>query len=770
MTPPDAGRSPTIQLASGSWIWDVASDVLHADARFASLTGLDPIVAVAGAPGARFFEGVVPEDLLRVKIAVAAVMRGAESFARTYRVRDAEGVVRWVSARGRGESDASGKVVRFSGELADVTELKRVEEQLRVAQNAGGVGTFEHIDGFGTATVSDQFCRLLGLQPSTALPMRTINSVVCPENPPIIQGADFSGAGPGGFSELRIRRADTGEERWIARRGEHRADNVVGGPRFIGVIYDITDAKRAEEKLQELTRTLEARVQERTRERDRIWNLSLDLIAVVGRDGALRSVNPAWSLLLGYEEGVLLSRPLAEFVHPEDHLVVARALAAQAPAEHVDLRLRDAKSAWRQIDWTFVPEGDALYATGRDVTERRQLEDQLRQSQKMEAVGQLTGGIAHDFNNMLTGIMAGLELARRRIEAGRSPEAFRFMDGAVASAERAAALTHRLLAFSRRQTLDPQSVDVGELVLSMEDLLRRTLGERVALAVASSPDLWPARCDANQLESALLNLAINARDAMPDGGKLTIECVTQSLNQPHPSQPEPIQPGDYVVVSVSDTGVGMPDSVKAKVFDPFFTTKPIGKGTGLGLSMVYGFVRQSGGHVGISSKSGIGTTVKLYLPRLTGRPPQQGVSPDGAGPVLRATGEGVLVVEDDVQVKLMISAALADIGYRVLEAVDANEALEILKGGEAFDLLITDVGLPGMNGRQLAELARQLRPQLPVLFVTGYAANVSVRADFLEAGMHMITKPFSVEALATAVRESLKGSPSLRAKRSNPSS
>jgi len=755
MTPPDAGRSPTTQLAGGAWTWDVASDVLRADARFANLTGLDPIAAAAGIPGARFFEGVVAEDLLRVKIAVAAVMRGAESFARTYRVRDADGLVRWVSARGRGESDAAGKVVRFSGELADVTELKRIEQQLNIAQNAGGVGTFEHIDGFGTASVSDQFCRLLGLQPASALPMRTINSVVCPESPPIIQGAGFSGPGSRGYSELRIRRADTGEDRWIARRGEHRADSV-GGPSFIGVIYDITETKRTEEKLQELTRTLEARVQERTRERDRIWNLSLDLIAVVGRDGALRSVNPAWPALLGYQEDALRGHPLAEFVHPEDHLVISRALAAQAPAEHIDLRLRDAKGAWRQIDWTFVPEGDALYATGRDVTERRQLEDQLRQSQKMEAVGQLTGGIAHDFNNMLTGIMAGLDLARRRIEAGRTPEAFRFMDGAVASAERAAALTHRLLAFSRRQTLDPQSVEVGELVLSMEDLLRRTLGERVALAVTSGPQLWPARCDANQLESALLNLAINARDAMPDGGKLTIECITQSLKEPQPSQPEPIQPGDYVVVSVGDTGVGMPDSVKAKVFDPFFTTKPIGKGTGLGLSMVYGFVRQSGGHVGISSEPGIGTTVKLYLPRLTGRSPERVASLDNGGLVAPAAGEGVLVVEDDVQVKLMIGAVLADIGYRVLEAGDADAALEILKGGEAFDLLITDVGLPGMNGRQLAELARQLRPKLPVLFVTGYAANASVRAEFLEAGMHMISKPFSVEALATAVREALK--------------
>ena len=227
---PDAGRSSALQSARGAWIWDFSSDVLLADARFAGLTGLDPIAAAAGEPGAQFFHGIIPEDLLRVKIGVAAVMRGADSFAKTYRVRDAEGVVRWVNARGRGESDAEGRVLRFRGELIDVTELKRVEQQLRVAQTAGGIGTFEHVDGFGTATVSEQFCRLLGLHPADALPLRTINSVVCPGDAPIIRAASSPSEGPGGYSELRIRRADSGEERWLARRGEHRADSVGGGP------------------------------------------------------------------------------------------------------------------------------------------------------------------------------------------------------------------------------------------------------------------------------------------------------------------------------------------------------------------------------------------------------------------------------------------------------------------------------------------------------------------------------------------------------------
>jgi PAS domain S-box-containing protein len=740
--------------ANGAWIWDVSESLLRGDARFAALTGMDAGELVSGVPVARFFQGIYAEDLLRVKIAVAAILRGSASFAKTYRVRDAEGVMRWVSARGRAESDSEGRLVRFSGELTDVTELKRIEEQLRVAQTAGGVGTFEHVDGFGTANVSDQFCRLLGLHPADALPIRTINGVVHPQDPPLIR-TGASGQEINGYSEMRIRRASTGEERWIARRGEHRADTV-GSPRFIGVIYDITETKQTQQKLEELTQTLEAKVEERTLERDRIWNLSPDLIGVLDSHGVLRSVNPSWSRLLHIPEPSLLGRPLAELVEPEDRPTLRRTLASHEAVGQIDLRLRDANGALRWLNWTIVPGGDALYVTGRDVTERRQLEEQLRQSQKMEAVGQLTGGIAHDFNNMLTGIIAGLELARRRVAAGQPNEALRFMDGATASAESAAALTHRLLAFSRRQTLDLKSVDVAALARSMEDLLRRTLGEGVTLAVCPAPDLWPARCDAHQLESALLNLAINARDAMPNGGRLSIDGANLSLSTPRASHPDPIPPGDYVVLAIRDTGDGMPESVMAKVFDPFFTTKPIGKGTGLGLSMVYGFVRQSGGYVSLESAPGVGTTIHLYLPRIAQAAPNAAPA-DLRDPAGSATGERLLLVEDDIQVKLMVSSMLGDLGYRVTQAADADVALAILESGEPFHLLMTDVGLPGMNGRQLAELARQLRPGLPVLFVTGYAANATVRSEFLEAGMQMIAKPFSAQILAAAVRKALEG-------------
>lgn len=329
------------------------------------------------------------------------------------------------------------------------------------------------------------------------------------------------------------------------------------------------------------------------------------------------------------------------------------------------------------------------------------------------------------------------------------------METATAAAERAAGLTHRLLAFSRRQTLDPQRVDINGLISTVEDLLVRTLGEQVSLGLVLGPDLWPTRTDPNQLESAILNLAINARDAMPSGGQLTIETSNVAVDWVHKAGPDRVAIGDYVLVSVSDTGSGMAPDVLAKVFDPFFTTKPIGQGTGLGLSMVYGFVRQSGGHVGIYSEPGMGTTVKLYLPRLedvTAPEPQV----EEAGPAPLGAGERVLLVEDDPQVRMLVRTVLEELGYQAMEAVDGQTALPILESDARINLLITDVGLPGINGRQLAEMARERRPDLPVLFITGYAANAAERASFLAPGMRMISKPFPLDGLARTVREILE--------------
>jgi signal transduction histidine kinase len=382
----------------------------------------------------------------------------------------------------------------------------------------------------------------------------------------------------------------------------------------------------------------------------------------------------------------------------------------------------------------------------------RHNEEVLRQSQKMEAVGQLTGGIAHDFNNMLTGIIGSLELLRRRLARGRTEDLDSLIDLGVTSANRAAGLTHRLLAFSRRQSLDSKPVQMNTLVVSMGELLQRSINESIHLEMQLDEQLWVAEADPNQLESALLNLVLNARDAMPDGGKLLVKTSNQHLDTGFTEAHSNLQPGDYIVLSVTDTGYGMPQSTINRAFDPFFTTKPIGQGTGLGLSMIYGFSKQSGGHVSIHSEVGKGTTVSLFLPRFSGELLQDTRVDTQHAPYAR-DGETVLIVEDDPAVRVLVSAVLSELGYAFVEAGDADSAVPILDSGQRIDLLISDVGLPGMNGRQLAEIGRQYRPDLKVLFITGYAEHAAVRGGFLDPGMQMITKPFTFDLLTAKVRE-----------------
>jgi nitrogen-specific signal transduction histidine kinase len=402
-----------------------------------------------------------------------------------------------------------------------------------------------------------------------------------------------------------------------------------------------------------------------------------------------------------------------------------------------------------------------IQAVGRDVTAEREAEaalrraeEALRHSQKMEAIGQLTGGIAHDFNNMLTAIIGSMEILKRRIRAGRYEDVQNFMDGAIGAANRAASLTHRLLAFARRQPLDPKAVEVNHQIRGMEDLLRRTLGEGITLRTDLAPENWPALTDAHQLENAILNLAINARDAMPKGGTLSISTSREVLERNERFGQEEIEAGDYVVVCVGDTGVGMSAETLKKVFEPFFTTKPIGQGTGLGLSMIYGFAKQSRGHVRIDSTEGEGTTFRMYLPRYQGDVEARRDAP----PREAATGAGevVLVIEDDSAVRLIISDVLRDLGYACIEAGDGQAALPMLTSNTPLDLLITDVGLPGLNGRQIAEIARRHRPHLKILFVTGYAEHATGHAPFLEPGMEMVTKPFALDALALKIREMIQ--------------
>jgi PAS domain S-box-containing protein len=397
-----------------------------------------------------------------------------------------------------------------------------------------------------------------------------------------------------------------------------------------------------------------------------------------------------------------------------------------------------------------------------EVEQRIKAEDALRQAQKMEAIGQLTGGVAHDFNNLLTVVMGGLDTIDRQLaKLPESPETARIdraRDLAQQGAQRAATLTARLLAFSRRQPLDPKPVDANRLVADLVTILKRTLGEPVALEVVEAVGLWQTQADPNELENVLLNLAVNARDAMPNGGKLTIETANAFLDDAYVAViPEPVPSGQYVLIAVSDTGTGMDQETMARVFEPFFTTKPTGKGTGLGLSQVYGFVRQSGGHVRIYSKLGQGTTVKIYLPRLHGAgETAEADATAAATPVHRGANETILLVEDDDHVRAFAAEALRELGYGVVEATTGRAALALLDAHPEVDLVFTDVVLPeGMNGRQLADAARARRPRLKVLFTTGYARNAIVHHGRLDPDVELLAKPFSYEALAAKIRKIL---------------
>jgi signal transduction histidine kinase len=470
--------------------------------------------------------------------------------------------------------------------------------------------------------------------------------------------------------------------------------------------------------------------------------------------------------MLGWASEELLGGDFLSLVHPDDTaatLAEVGRLAEGFRTLRFENRYRSRDGGYRWYSWTAVPDDRFIHAVGRDIQAEkeqadalRQAEDALRQAQKMEAVGQLTGGIAHDFNNLLAGITGSLELLSTRIGQGRLTDLDRYISTAQGAAARAAALTHRLLAFARRQTLDPRPTDVSRLIAGMEDLIRRTVGPAIVVDVAGSTGPRTVLVDANQLESALLNLCINARDAMPDGGRISIETSSQRLDE-RMAREWGMQAGHFVSVCVTDTGMGMSPEVAARAFDPFFTTKPIGQGTGLGLSMIYGFVQQSGGQVRICSEPGRGTRMCLYLPCHDGPEARVEEVAELAGAPRAEQGETVLVVDDEPTLRMLVTEVLEDLGYTAIKAADGTAGLEVLRSDTRLDLLVTDVGLPGgINGRQLADAARQARPGLRVLFITGYAESTVLSHGHLEPGMQVLVKPFTMETLASRIKAMLK--------------
>jgi PAS domain S-box-containing protein len=544
--------------------------------------------------------------------------------------------------------------------------------------------------------------------------------------------------------------------------------------------HDVTEQTNAQEALRqseravrELNETLELQVEQRTSElrlHENIIQSDRSLIVAFDQNYRVTVFNEAHSReffrLFGHR--AQLGEVLPDLFPPNQAAVLRgfldRALAGETFT--VVEAFGDPDRAKPTFEVSYSPLEDAAgriigaFHHARDISARlrgeaelAKAQEQLRQSQKMEAVGQLTGGLAHDFNNLLAGISGSLELMEARIAQGRLGEVDRYMIAAQGAVRRAAALTHRLLAFSRLQTLAPKVMDVNHLVAGIEDMIRRTVGPGIALECALGGSLWNVAVDASQLENALLNLAINARDAMPDGGKLTIETSNRSIDE-RVGQTRGLPAGQYVSLCVSDNGTGMAADVIEKAFDPFFTTKPLGKGTGLGLSMVYGFARQSDGQVRIHSEVGQGTMVSLFLPRHMGE--AEGIEETKGPGVATASaqaGETVLVIDDEAVVRMLVVDILEELGYVALEAGDGPEGLEVLRSKARVDLLITDVGLPGgLNGRQVAEAARAMRPELKVLFITGYAEHAVLNHSHLDPGMQVVTKPFAVEELGRKVQ------------------
>ncbi len=918
----------------GTWEWHLAADIIYGDERTARLYGIDPQLAVDGAPSASFLVHVHPDDYRPVSDQFIAAIANDTPLETECRLRMPDGEERWISVQGRCRHAPDGRPALFAGVTFDITATKRAEADLRrekeerefilslverqrllqdpddlmqltaeaigLRLGADRAGFFEVVNDaiirFGPSWTSGVLAPLTGEMPSATFGeavstvIRKGGTLVFGDTGDVVRPTDAALEATGSHAGISVPLIRHGRWEGAFYLTQAQSRTWAGGEIALveeaaQLAWDAVERARAALQLRKRNLRLVGEVAERTAERDRIWEVSHDLLGIADPDGIWRSVNPAWTRTLGWEPSDLIGKTSEWLLHP-DELPTRRdrleTLRRGVDIRRYELRMRTRDGEYRFLSWTATLAEGRLYAIARDVTEERrqqaalraaeqrtqlvlgamdgvgiwsydiandrfqsdagfaalygftpeqaeagasmaellarvhpedldrllgvfaemrdqvggdeveyrvvrpdgsqrwvmvrnhallndkgalesvvgvgidvtrlrELEESLRQAQKMEAVGQLTGGLAHDFNNLLTGISGALEMMQLRLKQGRIDALPRYIGAAQTAAGRAAALTHRLLAFARRQPLDPRPADVGRLIAGMEDLLRGTVGPTIDLRVLHAGDSWAVQVDANQLENALLNLCINARDAMPDGGVLTVETANVWLDEAEAAERD-LPPGAYLTLCVSDTGIGMPPEVVARAFEPFFTTKPKEQGTGLGLSMIYGFARQSGGQIHIRSAPGAGTTMSLYLPRHLGPAVDQGQGGRRATIRRVANDEVVLVVEDEPGVRMLVTDLLDELGYAAIEAEDGAGGLAALRSDRRIDLLITDVGLPGgINGRQVADAARIARPELPVLFITGFAENAVVGDGPLEAGMELLAKPFAIDALAARI-------------------
>jgi PAS domain S-box-containing protein len=763
-----ADQAPTVL-----WVTDATGACTYLNGAWYAYTGQTE----AQAMGSGWLDAVHPEDLAEAKRAFATANAARKPFRAEFRLRRADGAYRWALnlARPRFNPAEGGAYLGFVGSVIDIHVRREAEERLRQSEARlkalfatvpVGLVISEAPSGRIVAG-NPQIERILGHPLIHSPDVESYREwTAFHADGRRVEGSEYPLAraiatGEPAEGEYQYLRGD-GSTAWIRAIGapirDGRTGKVAGG---IVAVLDIDEEKRAEQEL-------EAAVGARTWERDRIWRNSRDLLLVLGLDGRIRAVNPAWTTTLGYRAEELVGHRFDRLLEPDDAepSYAAMERAARAGVPHFENRCRHRDGSVHWLSWTAAREGDSLYCVARDITADKAREakleaaqEQLRQAQKMEAVGQLTGGIAHDFNNLLQVVIGNLEILQRNLpeDAARLR---RSAVNAMSGARRAAALTARLLAFSRRQPLAPQPVDVNGLVAGMSELLNRTLGASVRIETTLAERLWWAETDPNQLESAMLNLAVNARDAMPAGGRLFIETANIRLDRAYAARNTDAKPGHYVAVTVTDSGHGMDKQTMERVFEPFFTTKEVGKGTGLGLSQVYGFVRQSGGHVEIRSRPAEGTSVRLYLPRVLGDAAESGEERSETPVPAASHAETVLVVEDTAEVRAYSAEALRELGYRVLEAPDGPSALHLLgrPAGARVDLLFTDVILPGgITGPALAERARALRPRLKVLFTTGARGGAIAGSGRPGPGTELITKPFAYADLAARTRAVLDG-------------
>ncbi|MFZ0695022.1 MAG: PAS domain-containing protein [Alphaproteobacteria bacterium] len=641
----------------------------------------------------------------------------------------------------------------FESLRREQNKIQDAQIALAEAQRVAHIGSWERNPRTEEVWWSDEHYRIYGYEPGEIAPsyFAFLNGVHPDDRDMIRRMVDAAHGGQECYdAEYRIVRPD-GCIRVVHSQGGMVHDEKGLPLRMRGTIQDITERRQTADKTRKSEQHFRALIEN-----------ALDMIILLGDDSAIQFVSPSVGRIMGYAPADLCGKNVFDFVHPEDNTLMAevskRTLESANRVEQVELRFRHNDGSWHVLDAILRnllddPAVCAVVVNARDVTERVTMEAQLRQSQKMEVVGQLTGGIAHDFNNLLAVILGNLEVIEERVAADPATRAL--VRPAVNAAERGALLTERLLAFSRKQALRPQTVNLKDTVTGMTEILRRTLGAGIAIETICGAGLWSCDADPGQLENAILNLAINARDAMPNGGQLTIEISNARLDDDYAAAQADVLPGHYVVISISDTGVGMPPEILRHVFEPFYTTKEVGRGTGLGLSMVYGFVKQSGGHVTIYSEPDKGTTVRLYFPRV--RHSATAARPDDSSqPNYFARGETILVVEDDPDVRSLAVTLLGDLGYKVLEAGNGKSALDLLNENSHVNLLLSDIVLPGgMGGNALAAEARKISPGLRVVFMSGYTEKAVVRHGQIDASEMMLQKPFRRAELARKLRQAL---------------